>query len=125
MTPLRPLFWFACAAIGILSLLPAEQLPGDFLDAWDKLQHLLAFAALALLGCLAWPHRTGWVVGGLLAFGLAIEFAQQLSGWRFGEAADWVADALGIVLGWAIASGWRRWRRPAGAAVDGAAGRQA
>jgi VanZ family protein len=39
----------------------------------------------------------------LLAFGGAIELAQAATGWRYGEWSDWLADAVGLAAGWALA----------------------
>jgi VanZ family protein len=116
----RALFWFACAAIGVLSLAPIAHLPPELSGWWDKLQHVAAFAALALLGCLAHPDRTPRVAIGLLGFGVLIEVAQQASGWRFGEVGDWLADLLGVLIGVTAYRVLRR--RPARAAGSGAAG---
>jgi len=33
-----------------------------------------------------------------VALGGAIEVVQHLTGWRHGDWADWVADAVGIIL---------------------------
>jgi hypothetical protein len=110
MHKLRYLFWVTCAVVALLSLLPGERLSGGLLDWSDTLQHVLAFTVLAAIGCLAWPARTLRVTVGLLAFGIGIEVAQQLTGWRFGEVTDWLADATGVALGWLMATALRRVR---------------
>ena len=38
-----------------------------------------------------------------IAMGIAIEFIQRWTGYRSFEVYDMVADALGVVLGWAAA----------------------
>jgi VanZ family protein len=101
-------FWLACATVAVLSLLPADQLPTGLFDWWDKAQHALAFAGLSLLGLWAYPRRSGRVIVGLLALGAGIEVAQAATGWRIGEAADLLADAVGIGVGWLA---WTRVRR--------------
>jgi len=35
---------------------------------------------------------------GLLLLGAVIEVAQAATGWRVGDVADWVADAVGVGL---------------------------
>lgn len=86
-----------------MTLAPAEQLPSAF-NFWDKAQHALGFAALAFLGLMAYPHRIWRVVLGLVLFGVAIECAQAMTGWRTGDGQDWLADCVGVGLGYLV---WR------------------
>lgn len=72
---------------------------------WDKLDHVIAFAALALLARGGWPAmRRGLAAGMLLAYGTVLEVAQAhpLVG-RTASLADIVADGLGIAAGFALA----------------------
>lgn len=92
------IFWLLSIAVAVLSLLPADQLPPQTLNIWDKAQHALGFAALTVSGMLAYPHRQRVLVSGLLAFGAAIECAQASTTWRQGDVLDWLADAVGIVV---------------------------
>lgn len=43
-----------------------------------------------------------WYALGFIAMGIAIEFIQPYTGRQF-ELADMAADALGVLLGWAVA----------------------
>lgn len=98
-------FWSAAAAVLVLSLLPTDiQTPTT---GWDKANHFAGFAALAVLGLLAYGGRRGGTFAGLLAFGALIEALQWLSGYRLAEWGDWFADALGVAAGHAL-MGWRR-----------------
>lgn len=92
---LRRLFWAACAAVTVLSLLPAEQLP-PVSNWWDKAQHALAFLVLGVLGLWAYSSTPARVIFGLLFFGVGIELAQAATSWRFGDWHDWLADAFGV-----------------------------
>ena len=106
-------FWLACATVAVLSLVPTAHLPSGLIDWWDKAQHALAFGGLSLLGLWAYPGRSGQVVVGLLLFGAGIEIAQAATGWRIGDVADLLADAVGVGMGWLV---WTRVRRrPVGA----------
>lgn len=106
----RRAFWLCAMAVLVLSLMPgAERLPST---GWDKSNHLLAFATLALLGCLAWPALVLRLLVALLAYGALIEVLQSFTPTRRAEWADLLADALGLLLGWAIA--WVMARRRAG-----------
>ncbi len=106
-------FWTLAALTMLMSLMPHDQVPRT-LVFWDKAQHALGFAALALLGLLAYPAKLQSVVFGLLLWGVVIECAQALTGWRQGDWQDWLADAVGIGLGCLVMAGWSRaWRRAA------------
>lgn len=103
MQLIRLLFWLSLVGIFTLSVLPSDRLPVMSASVWDKAQHALAFALLTLLAHLGWPESPPLrALGGLLAFGLAIEVAQAVLGWRHGEFADVVADATGLAIGWLV-----------------------
>lgn len=86
-----------------LALTPRpEGLPSS---GWDKLDHLAAFAVLAVCGELAWRGRPGAhlkLAAGLLAFGLLIEGGQSLVPGRSADWLDVVADGAGMALGMAF-----------------------
>jgi VanZ family protein len=91
-------------AIWVLSLMPITQtIPGG-----DKLHHLLAYAGLMLMWSLATPQatlRTQIKLAVLfMLMGVAIEFAQGLTPYRFFEWADALANATGVCIGWAAAA---------------------
>lgn len=64
----------------------------------DKLLHALAFAGLAALAHAAFPARRQFAVaiGGLLAYGFAIELVQSRLPYRSYELRDLLADAVGL-----------------------------
>ena len=82
--------------MAILSLIPAPAVGGS-----DKLLHFLTYAALS--GVFATLTRSASKV--LLAaillilYGIAIEFAQGLTGYRMFEPADMRANSGGVVAG--------------------------
>lgn len=92
-------FWLLVLATLWLSLIPADQVPSAF-SFWDKAQHALGFAALAFFGLLAYPGRIRLLILGLTLLGAGIECAQWLTGWRYGDWQDWVADCSGLVIGY-------------------------
>jgi len=53
---------------------------------------------------MAYPHRSVRVLCELVLFGAAIECAQWMTGWRTGDWQDWVADCIGLALGYLV---WR------------------
>ena len=105
--------FFLALAILALSILPGEQLPD--VKLWDKFQHILAYVALALWFGGITPRRShGWVAGGLMAYGILIEFLQ---GWmqqgRQADLFDLGANATGIAAGLLLAltplGRWAQW----------------
>lgn len=88
------------------SLSPTEQLPRDL--PWDKLNHFVAYAALALT--LGMAGLRPWRVAVLaIAYGVAIEFAQVTVPGRLGaDPTDMLANALGAALGLGVLATARR-----------------
>ena len=98
-------FWGCALAVLALSLAPASTpLPST---GWDKSNHLLAFATLAVLGARAWPGRIAMLLPALLAYGGLIEVLQSFTPDRAAEWSDLLADGLGVLLGWLL---WCLWR---------------
>ncbi|GAB3337808.1 VanZ family protein [Marilutibacter aestuarii] len=115
MTPaLRALRWprtWLCAwlvfvaAVVVVSLLPARDLPPMPFDGVDKLEHLLAYAAMATGAVMIFASRRAHagVALALVALGIALEFAQgAMTASRMADGADAVANALGVALGWGL-----------------------
>jgi VanZ family protein len=91
-------FWLLLLGTLWLSLVPVDQIPSAF-SFWDKAQHALGFAVLAFTGLLSYPGHRRQLLLGLVLFGVGIEYAQHLTGWREGDWADWFADCVGLTLG--------------------------
>ena len=106
-TAVRLAFQVAAAAVLFLTLSPVPEVPGVLGN--DKLQHALAFAALALLGSLGWPRQMAAISLGLLFFGALIEGVQGLEViGRERSLLDFAADAVGILTGTTIAALMRK-----------------
>ena len=111
---MKPTHWrLVCVlltlGVGVLALLP--QPPAGLTSGWDKANHALAFAALCASGRLAWPILPApWQALAWLGYGGLIEVLQTQLPPRQGEAADVLADALGIALGLIASGAWRRLR---------------
>jgi len=110
--------WFSMGVmlllvIAVLCLLPSQDLPS--LGVWDKLEHAIAFGALAFwFGSIVVRPDLPWVGVAVVAFGALIEIAQGAMGQ--GRDADWhdlVADAVGVAIGLSFAltplGRWARW----------------
>jgi VanZ family protein len=85
----------------------------------DKLNHLAAFGAMGLAAALArpstWRHTLA-AAAGLIAYGAFIELVQSLLPTRSADAADLLADALGVATGLLLVAALRRvWRQPSAA----------
>lgn len=100
-------FWLSALLVGALSITPVDNLPKQAFDVWDKAQHAFGFLGLTVLGLVAHPRHRPQLVAGLLLYGVCIELAQSVSGWRQGDVADWLADAIGIVAGTLLFRPWR------------------
>lgn len=93
---------FAVALLAVLTLSLVPSSPESLTTGWDKTNHLLGFCLLAVLGCWSYPQRIPTVMLGLLAYGALIEGLQSLTPYRLAEWGDWLADALGLLLGWVL-----------------------
>jgi len=91
--------------VSYLALTPKPPAGVDF--GWDKLNHALAFTALAFSAHLGHPtsrrRRALWLCA-LLAFGGLIELLQSFVPGRSSEWSDLFADSIGIACGAFIAA---------------------
>ena len=100
----------------VLALMP--QVPTEFSTGWDKLNHALAFCALAFAWRLGFPGGGWrWVQLGLalLGTGGAIEIVQQFVPGRQADWADLLADAIGAGIGMSMVATVEWLVRPAAA----------
>jgi len=93
-------------AITVLSLLPTGA-PDIPLARNDKVQHLIAYGALALPAALARPRFWPLLLGGFALWSGAIEIVQPHVG-RAMHLADFAANLAGLALGAALAALLRR-----------------
>lgn len=98
--PWRWLLTLLIVVVGALALTPAPAVELGL--GWDKMNHLLAFASLALCALLGYRAPRALQLGllaALLAYGGLIEVLQQFVPTRSAEWADLLADAIGIGIG--------------------------
>ncbi len=82
-------------AVLTLSLLPIDQ---PSFSSNDKINHFIAFWVISILAY--WAYRRYLVVILIAApFGVAIEFLQDLTAYRYFSVADMFADFIGVVIG--------------------------
>ena len=105
----RPLWvaigWALVAAIVWLSLTPS---PMEIrVEQGDKLGHFAAYGTLMFWFCQLYARRDvrAAYAGGFALMGVVLEFAQGALGYRTFEGFDMIANALGVLLGWAVALG--------------------
>jgi VanZ family protein len=91
-------FCVGVVVVAALLLMPGEDLPETGL--WDKLEHTLAFAALTVLGILAFPKRgdAPLLMVGLITFGTVCEILQRFVPGRESSLADATANAIGVLV---------------------------
>jgi VanZ family protein len=103
----RALFWAAALFAFVMAVLPhPPEVPGH---PNDKLQHITAFATLALLGSFAYPAAALiLLLVRLSLFGAAIEVVQAIPALhRDSDVWDWIADTVAIAVVLLIVRWWR------------------
>jgi hypothetical protein len=104
---MKALFWAAALFALVMALLPhPPDIPGD---PSDKIQHVVAFATLGILGTLAYPRGPVLrLVVGLSLFSAFIEIAQAIPALhRDSDPLDWVADTLACAMVVIVFRWWR------------------
>jgi VanZ family protein len=94
--------WLLVAAVIVLSLVRLGATPPRAQS--DKVGHVLAYATLMFwFGQIYSRARTKLFIAIALALmGVALEIAQEYTGYRTFDYADMAANATGVVLGWLI-----------------------
>lgn len=95
-----------------LSLTPSP--PPPAFEQSDKAGHFVAYGLLMLWFCLLYRSAAARVSygAGFICMGIALELLQGALGYRTSDPFDMLANALGVLLGWAAAfAGHRILRR--------------
>ena len=106
----RALFWLLALFALVMALVPhPPEVPGN---PSDKVQHIVAFATLSLVGSIAYSRvKPLALLIALSLFGAFIEIAQAIPALhRDSDPLDWAADtfACAVVL---LLVAWSRGRR--------------
>lgn len=96
------LFSISLLCFTVLLLIPQQYLTEEVFNWWDKAQHSLAFAILTVTGFWSHPKHATAIFILLLVYGGVIEVLQSLLGWRHGDIQDWLADAIGVLVCYAL-----------------------
>lgn len=110
---LRWVFWAAVAFTFVVATLPRPiHLPGE---PSDKVQHILGFTVLTMLGAAAYARTSALrIVLGLAAFGALIEATQAIPALhRDAELLDWVADVIAVAVVLLTVRAWQHFTRKA------------
>jgi len=95
---MRALFWAAAVFAFVMAVLPhPPRIPGE---PSDKIQHIVAFATLSLLGSWAYFATAPWkLLVRLSLFGAAIEIIQTIPALnRDADVVDWLADTAAVLV---------------------------
>jgi hypothetical protein len=104
----RAVFWATACFSFVMAVVPhPPELPGH---PNDKLEHIAAFATLALLGSLAYPRAIfARLLIGLSLFGAFIELVQAIPALhRDSDPLDWVADTAAVLVVLVVVRWWQR-----------------
>jgi VanZ family protein len=98
-TSSRIAFFMGLAVVITLSVIPSALFPD--IGVSDKLEHMAAYLALALVGGMAfrgiWPF---WMLAAaLVLLGMSLEFVQTFIPGRTASGYDMLANVIGIALG--------------------------
>lgn len=99
---LRLAYSAACLLVAALSLVPGAALPE--VPVSDKAEHIVAYAALGLLGGLGTERSMLRTILELAALGLGIELLQAFSPGRSPDGLDLLADLAGACCGCIVAA---------------------
>jgi VanZ family protein len=103
---MRPAWCFICAAVLVAQIFALGALPFEPFEPWNKLFHVLAYSALALMLWIATDgRRPVLVIVGVMMLGALDELRQAAIPARSADVLDFLADALsagltGVVLMW-------------------------
>ena len=93
--------WYGLGFLLLLVVMVASLLPAPDIGVGDKPSHLLVYFVLSGWFSLIAVDRTIHVCSlvGLVLFGILIEGLQGLTGYRYAEWGDVLANSLGCLLG--------------------------
>ena len=95
--------WGALVAIGILSMLPAAEVNPLRTSMGGHVEHLLVYAATALLTAIAYvEHSKVKIAASLILYAAALEYLQRYAPGRLSSLLDLTFSTTGVLIGLAI-----------------------
>jgi VanZ family protein len=96
--------WLWIVLVCYLSLMPHPPQLFSF-NGVDKVEHLLTYVGLMLWFCQVYVSRSARIklLLGLVVLGVVIEILQGMSGYRYFEYADMLANSSGVLIGLGLA----------------------
>ncbi len=90
------------AAVIVLSLVPPPEIP---VRRWDKAAHFATYFFLMLWFASIYAERATHhlLAAGFVGLGVALEFAQLMTGHRMFELTDMAANGAGVAMAWSLA----------------------
>ena len=99
----RVAVWGALVAIGILSMLPAAEVSPVRTSLGGHVEHLLVYAAIALLTAIAYvDHGKIKIAVSLILYAAALEYLQRYAPGRLSSLLDLTFSTTGVLIGFAI-----------------------
>lgn len=92
--------WLMVVTVWLLSLMPLS-VPMDSVQGGDKLGHLLAYFSMTFW-FLHLAYNRWLVVSLFIIMGLVIEILQSLTGYRYFEWMDLLANTVGVLIACAV-----------------------
>ena len=95
--------WAALIAIGVLSMLPAAEVSPVRTSMGGHVEHLLVYAAVALLTAVAYvEHSKIKIAASLILYAAALEYLQRYAPGRLSSLLDLTFSTTGVLIGLAI-----------------------
>ncbi len=93
--------WYLLGALMLLLVAVVSLMPAPEVGVSDKLSHLLTYFILGAWFALLAANRWGllWTLLGLIGYGMLIEWLQSMTGYRYAEWGDVLANGAGTVAG--------------------------
>ena len=110
ITSLRVVTWCCVLVLGVLSLLPAQDMVRTGLPG--RVEHFIAYAGSAAIAMAGYGASRGTIqiIGGFWVYAGILEYLQHFSPGRHPALGDFTASALGALGGgFVIALVRRRW----------------
>ncbi len=91
-------------AVAVVCLMPISSSGYPIFKGVDKIEHLLTYLCLSYYFVQLTLKKTHlFIAFFLFLFGVAIEFLQEISGYRFFDVWDMLANTIGVFLGYLLA----------------------